>query len=173
MESDVHRKEKGSSTAPIEHAWSPIHFRSVPTADGGIGLKVDRDGSWQFTGHFHDGGGVNHCVAAVIAIRASGPVGTLFVFRAEGIMQVSNGKRTYSWDRHGMTAAIKSQFADLVKAHDWKARSAIRGPATATGFGAVLSGISNPPAQWIDMSGLVSAVEADLKAAGEIKIISK
>jgi hypothetical protein len=107
------------STVPqMTFNTGPITFGSLVAADGYGQLTVSRDGSFSFTGHFHDSGLADYNDSLVMALVS--PSGVCYTFTHTGHVSGSasllfgSGSRDDDWpSSSGQNAALAAGWADL------------------------------------------------------------
>jgi hypothetical protein len=105
----------------------PIVFDNGVPVGGWAYLKAFPDGSYNFTGHFHDSGATSYTVNIVWVLNSS--TGTAFTFATSGQVHgtFDAGSRDYDWNIQGNNAALVDAWDDLSAgfAQQWKASASL------------------------------------------------
>jgi hypothetical protein len=109
---------------PIVADWNPIVFGGGVPVGGWANLDINSDGSYNFSGSFHDSGLPPYDVAIVFAVRSS--KGAVFTFTTSGKVNgtIGGGSRDFIWDNVGNNGAIKGAWGDLAAGWSWQANAA-------------------------------------------------
>ena len=104
-----------------------IGFPTGIACGGSSNLVLRRDGSYTYSGHFHDSGGLDYSVknAWVVVDQA----GRAYTFADEGKVEGTNhifgAERDHDWATNGTNAEIANHWADLAGAASWRCTSEI------------------------------------------------
>jgi hypothetical protein len=102
-----------------------ITFGNGVPVGGWANLTVYGDGSYNFSGHFHDSGFPSYNTGIVWVLRASN--GTVFTFSNTGHVNgtVSPGSRDHNWNVSGVNPALARTWESLNRGYSsqWRARA--------------------------------------------------
>lgn len=100
----------------LEVNWAPITFNGGVPVGGNVLLKIWDDGTYSFTGHFHDSGLPSYNVQALLTV--TGHNGYVLTFSHEGHMAgtFEPGSRDNNWSIAGHNAYIATHWKDFEKA---------------------------------------------------------
>lgn len=123
-----------------------IVFNGGVPVGGWAQLIVRSDGSYTFTGHYHDSGATSYNVQFAWAIADGN--GRAYTFRANGHCAgtFESGSRDFDWNNSGTNPELAAHFGDLNAQYHWH---------------------WNASANW-DIGALVDSVIAAVKAAGVV-----
>ncbi|MDF0673955.1 MAG: hypothetical protein P0120_06380 [Nitrospira sp.] len=93
--------------------WGPIVFGNGIPVGGNAHVALYPDGSFQFSGHFHNSGFPDESVSLGVAIRANN--GRLFTMATSGHMggTITAGSRDYDWNNTGNNPDIAANWDAL------------------------------------------------------------
>jgi len=104
-----------------------ITFGGGVPVGGWANLTVYGDGSYNFSGHFHDSGFPSYNTGIVWAIRASN--GSVFTFSNTGHVAgtISPGSRDHDWNISGVNPALARTWESINRgaSHQWRARASL------------------------------------------------
>ncbi len=111
--------------APLPTQIGPFNSGSI-TFDGGVPvggwsqLTLYQNGSYVFSGHFHDSGAPSYNDSLVWGVRTSS--GVLFTFSHSGHMAgtFQSGSRDDDWNVQGTSAALAGAWPDLARGWRWR-----------------------------------------------------
>jgi hypothetical protein len=97
-----------------------IVFSSGVAVGGTSHLSLFPNGTYSFTGHFHESGATSHDVALVWVLRSAS--GTVFVFGREGRVHgtFESGSRDFDWGDSGTNPVLAAAWADLSIGYAWQ-----------------------------------------------------
>jgi hypothetical protein len=97
-----------------------ITFDNGVPVGGWMTLALFEDGTYSFSGHFHDSGFPSYDVDAVWVIVSSS--GKAFTFEVKGEMYgtVDSGSRDYDFAQNGQNDQLKEAWADLCAGYTWR-----------------------------------------------------
>jgi hypothetical protein len=97
-----------------------ITFDNGVPVGGWMTLALFEDGTYSFSGHFHDSGAPNYDVDAVWVIVSSS--GKAFTFEVKGHMNgtFESGSRDYDFAQNGQNDQLKDAWADLCAGYTWR-----------------------------------------------------
>jgi hypothetical protein len=120
-----------NSQAPYRRLGNGLVLRANITFGGGVpvggwaNLTVYGDGSYNFSGHFHDSGFPSYNTGIVWVLRASN--GTVFTFSNTGHVAgtVSPGSRDHNWNVSGVNPALARTWESMNRgySYQWRARA--------------------------------------------------
>jgi hypothetical protein len=104
-----------------------ITFGGGVPVGGWANLTVYGDGSYNFSGHFHDSGFPSYNTGIVWVLRASN--GTVFTFSNTGQVAgtISPGSRDHDWNISGVNPAFARTWESINRgySHQWRARASL------------------------------------------------
>jgi hypothetical protein len=104
-----------------------ITFSGGVPVGGWANLTIYGDGSYTFSGHFHDSGFPSYNTGIVWAVRASN--GTVFTFSNTGHVAgtISSGSRDHDWNISGVNPAIARNWESINRgvSNQWRARASL------------------------------------------------
>jgi hypothetical protein len=97
-----------------------ITFDNGVPVGGWMTLALFEDGTYSFSGHFHDSGAPSYDVDAVWVIVSSS--GKAFTFEVKGHMNgtFESGSRDYDFAQNGQNDQLKDAWADLCAGYTWR-----------------------------------------------------
>jgi hypothetical protein len=97
-----------------------ITFDNGVPVGGWMTLALFEDGTYSFSGHFHDSGFPSYDADAVWVIVSSS--GKAFTFEVKGSMYgtVDSGSRDYDFAQNGQNDQLKEAWADLCAGYTWR-----------------------------------------------------
>jgi hypothetical protein len=117
--------EIGFTGAPGERfdISTTIDFNGGVTVDGWARLRAARDGTWTFSGHFHDSGALSYDVGIVWVIAIPGS--TAFTFSAKGKVHglFEGGSRNYDWNVSGASSQLEARWDEIMSTGTWNWRA--------------------------------------------------
>jgi hypothetical protein len=98
--------------------WTIVFGGGVPVG-GWAQLTLYQNGAVNYTGHFHDSGGIGYGVSCVMAVRASD--GTVYTFSNKGTVggTFGGGSRDHDWSDNPTSSAIAAGWANLAAGWSW------------------------------------------------------
>lgn len=93
--------------------YAPIVFGGGVPVGGWSNLSAHPDGSYDFSGHFHDSGAASYNVSIVWVLNSSAGTAFTFATSGEGHGTFEPGSRDYDWDVPGNNAALAAAWDDL------------------------------------------------------------
>jgi hypothetical protein len=110
---------------PLPNELGPFNSGTI-TFDNGVPvggwttLALFQDGTYSFSGHFHDSGFPSYDVDAVWVIVSSS--GKAFTFEVKGEMYgtMDSGSRDYDFAQNGQNDQLKAAWADLCAGYTWR-----------------------------------------------------
>jgi len=120
---------QGSVPLPdqLDFDWNPIVFGGGVPVGGYSHLTIRKDGTYAFSGYFHDSGATEYNMALVWAVKDS--QNNVYTFEHKGHVSgtFESGSRDDDWETDGQNDAIAQNWASIV-ASDYAA-----GQANASG----------------------------------------
>jgi hypothetical protein len=115
----------------LDFDWNPIVFGGGVPVGGWSHLTIREDGTYSFTGHFHDSGGTEYNMSLVWAIKDSN--NQVYTFEHSGHVSgtFESGSRDDTWDVDGQNAAIARNWASIVAADNGSAEASASGDLTS------------------------------------------
>ena len=97
-----------------------ITFDNGVPVGGWMTLALFEDGTYSFSGHFHDSGAPSYDIDAVWVIVSSS--GKAFTFEVKGHMNgtFESGSRDYDFAQNGQNDQLKDAWADLCAGYTWR-----------------------------------------------------
>lgn len=97
-----------------------ISFDNGVPVGGWMTLALFQDGSYSFSGHFHDSGAPSYDIDGVWVIVSNS--GKAFTFEVKGHMNgtFESGSRDYDFAQNGQNDQIKDAWADLCAGYTWR-----------------------------------------------------
>jgi hypothetical protein len=112
---------QGSTPLPpqLDFDWNPIVFGGGVAVGGWAHLTLRQDGSYTFSGHFHDSGGVEYNMALVWGVKDGG-ANNVYTFEHQGHVSgtFEPGSRDDDWTVDGQNDVIKDNWASIVATND-------------------------------------------------------
>jgi hypothetical protein len=107
--------------------WNPIVFGGGVAVGGSAQLTLFRDGAVNFTGHFHDSGGLSYDMTCVFAVRAND--GTVYTFSRTGRVHgtFEAGSRDFDWGDNPTQTAVAAGWGNLTAGLSWHANAGANG----------------------------------------------
>lgn len=99
----------------------PIVFGGGVPVGGWSNLTLSPDGTFDFTGHFHNSGFVGFDASVGWVLKSA--TGTAFTWAAGGGMGGLGGDRDFNWNNAGKNAAIADAWDDLSAGCSWAWRA--------------------------------------------------
>jgi hypothetical protein len=108
---------QGSTPLPpqLDFDWNPIVFGGGVPVGGWSHLTLRQDGTYTFSGHFHDSGALEYNMALVWGVQA-GQNGNLYTFEHRGHVSgtFESGSRDDDWTVDGQNDIIRDNWAAIV-----------------------------------------------------------
>jgi hypothetical protein len=97
-----------------------ITFDNGVPVGGWMTLALFQDGTYSFSGHYHDSGAPSYDVDGVWVIVSSS--GKAFTFEVKGHMNgtFESGSRDYDFAQNGQNDQLKDAWADLCAGYTWR-----------------------------------------------------
>jgi hypothetical protein len=116
----------GTNRTPPSTAADGLTFSATIGFSGGVpvggwaNLSIFSDGSYNFSGQFHDSGFPSYDTGIVWVFRASN--GTAFVFSDGGHVAgtIGSGSRDHFWNASGTNAAIAAAWPAIQQGWNWR-----------------------------------------------------
>ena len=106
----------GSTPLPtqLDFDFNPIVFGNGVPVGGWSHLTLHSDGTYNFTGHFHDSGGTEYNVTLAWAVKDSNNM--VYTFQHQGHVSgtFESGSRDDNWSNDGQNDAISNNWAAIV-----------------------------------------------------------
>ncbi|PFO84576.1 hypothetical protein COJ88_29470 [Bacillus cereus] len=98
-----------------------ITFGNGVAVGGYANLTLHQDGSFNFSGHFHDSGGISYDTSFVWAVRDSNVPATIYVFAHNGRVHgtFESGSRDDNWGVSGTNPALHAGWSALERGGSW------------------------------------------------------
>jgi hypothetical protein len=100
----------------LEFDFPSITFDSGVPVGGFAHLTLRRDGTYKFSGHFHDSGATEYNVAAVIAVKDSANLVYTFQHQGHASGTFEPGSRDDDWSNDGQNADLANHWASFTTA---------------------------------------------------------
>jgi hypothetical protein len=109
----------GALPAQLDFDWNPIAFDNGVPVGGRMHLTLRRDGSYVFTGHFHDSGFTSYNF--VLAYVVKDPQNRAYTFTHKGHVRgtLEGGSRDHDWKVEGKNPAIAHNWASLAESRSY------------------------------------------------------
>ena len=106
---------QGAASPPgqLDYNFSPIVFDNGVPVGGFAHLTIKQDGSYVFSGHFHDSGATAYSTALVWAVKDSLNQAYSFAHSGSVAGTFESGSRDDDWNVTGQNAAIASNWANI------------------------------------------------------------
>jgi hypothetical protein len=103
--------------------WNPIVFGGGVPVGGWAQLTLHSNGAVNYSGHFHDSGGISYDMTCVYAVRAGD--GTVYTFAHKGRVHgtFEAGSRDDDWGDSPTSPALAAGWAALTGAWSWHAEA--------------------------------------------------
>jgi hypothetical protein len=97
----------------------PITFDGGIPVGGSMTLAVFKDGSYAFSGHFHDSGAPSYDVEGRVIVSTSGRA---FTFEAKGSTHgtFEAGSRNFDFSQNGHNDTIRDAWPELCAGYHWR-----------------------------------------------------
>lgn len=107
----------------LDFNWSPIAFGNGVPVGGWAHLTIRSDGSYTWSGHFHDSGFPSYDVSIAWGVKDN--QGTLYGFTDSGHTAgtVEPGPRNHDWNINGRDQRIADRWAFIAAGNTWDARA--------------------------------------------------
>jgi len=107
---------QGSVPLPeqLDFDWNPIVFGGGVPVGGYSHLTIRQDGSYSFSGHFHDSGATEYNMALVWAVEDSNNRAYTFEHIGHVSGTFESGSRDDTWENDGQNDAIAENWASIV-----------------------------------------------------------
>lgn len=123
---------QGSTPLPpqIDFDWNPIVFGGGVPVGGWSHLTLRQDGTYTFSGHFHDSGGLEYNMALVWGVKDS--QNKLYTFEHRGHVSgtFESGSRDDDWSVDGQNDSIAQNWANIIAADFASGRADASGDLT-------------------------------------------
>jgi hypothetical protein len=109
--------------ASLDFNFAPITFSSGIAAGGNAHLTVRQDGSYTFSGHFHDSGAAAYNTALVAVVKDL--VNRVYSFQHTGRIAgtFESGSRDDNWNVSAVNPAIADNWANISALATWHAQA--------------------------------------------------
>ncbi|MEB8702874.1 hypothetical protein P4H21_19205 [Bacillus cereus] len=96
-------------------------FGSGVAVGGSANLTLHQDGSFNFSGHFHDSGAISYDTSFVWAVKDSNVPATIYVFAHSGRVHgtFEAGSRDDNWGVSGTNPALHAGWSALERGWSW------------------------------------------------------
>lgn len=109
----------GSTPLPshLDFDWNPIVFGTGVAVGGWAHLTIRQDGTYSFSGHFHDSGAFEYNTALAWGVKDNNK-NTLYTFEHKGHVSgtFESGSRDDDWSQDGQSVVISENWAGIVAA---------------------------------------------------------
>ena len=102
--------------AQLDYNFSPIVFDNGVPVGGFAHLTIRQDGSYVFSGHFHDSGGTAYSTQLAWALKDTKGRAYSFAHTGSVAGTFESGSRDDDWNTPGVNPSIKANWADLLGA---------------------------------------------------------
>lgn len=120
-------KSKFTSTAGALGKLGPWHwdisFNNGVPVGGYADLVLLSDGSYTFSGHFHDSGAPSYNVAIAWVVKSSSGIGFSFTSSGHLAGTFEPGSRDHDWSNSGVNQAISNEWNKLQSGWEYQARA--------------------------------------------------
>lgn len=108
----------------LDFDWNPINFDNGVPVGGSSHLTIHKDGTYKFTGHFHDSGATEYNMTLAWAIKDSN--NNAYTFQHSGHVSgtFESGSRDDDWNIEGQNDSLSSNWANIVASNSGSALSA-------------------------------------------------
>jgi hypothetical protein len=117
-------------TNQLDFDWNPIVFDSGVAVGGFAHLTIRSDGTYSFSGHFHDSGGLEYNVYLVWAVKDSRNQVYTFQHRGHVSGTFESGSRDDDWSNDAQNDVIRDNWANIVAQWSWNAKAQADGDLT-------------------------------------------
>jgi hypothetical protein len=103
----------------------PITFSGGTPVGAWANLTLFSDGSYNFSGHFHDSGGTSYNTELVWAVKSG--AGVIYTFTHQGRVHgtFESGSRNDDWGNSGNNPALAAGWADLWAHWSWNWKAGV------------------------------------------------
>lgn len=104
----------GPLPAELTWTWSPIVFGNGVPVGGNSELTIRQDGTYVFSGHFHDSGATEYNMSLVCAVKDA--QNRVYTFEHQGHVSgtFESGSRDDNWNSTGQNDEITQNWASIV-----------------------------------------------------------
>lgn len=117
--------------AQLDFDWNPIVFGGGVAVGGSSHLTIRKDGSYSFSGHFHDSGGLEYNMSLAWAVKDANDQVYTFATQGHVAGTFESGSRDYNWANDAQNDAIANNWAAIVAANHATASATADGDITA------------------------------------------
>jgi uncharacterized membrane protein len=108
----------------LDFDWNPITFGNGVAVGGSSHLTVRKDGTYTFSGHFHDSGALEYNMSLAWAVKDSNNQAYTFETQGHVAGTFESGSRDYNWNTDGQNDAISTNWAAIATANTASATAA-------------------------------------------------
>lgn len=110
--------------AALDFDWNPIAFDNGVPVGGWSHLTIRQDGTYTFTGHFHDSGATEYNMTEAWAVKDSADKAYTFAHAGHVSGTFESGSRDDDWSVDGQNNAISQNWDKIVAANFGTAQAA-------------------------------------------------
>jgi hypothetical protein len=113
---DVQINESTPLPTQLDFDFNPIVFGNGVPVGGWSHLTIHSDGTYKFSGHFHDSGGTEYNVALAWAVKDSNNMAYTFQHSGHVSGTFESGSRDDDWNADGQNDALRDNWPAIVAA---------------------------------------------------------
>jgi hypothetical protein len=117
--------------AQLDFDWSPIVFNNGVPVGGSSHLTIHQDGTYHFTGQFHDSGAFDYNLALAWAVKDSQNQVYTFAHTGHVAGTFGSGSRDDIWQNDGQNDALTQNWANIVAANSAFAQASANSDVTS------------------------------------------
>jgi len=117
-------------TTQLDFDWPSITFGNGVPVGGNAHLTIHSDGTYTFSGHFHDSGATQYNMQLVWVVKDSTNTAYTFEHQGQVFGTFESGSRDDDWNNSGQNDEIKQNWANIVAGQTWKANADANGDLT-------------------------------------------
>jgi hypothetical protein len=114
----------------LDFDWNPIVFDSGVPVGGHAHVTIRSDGTYSFSGHFHDSGGTEYNMQLAWAVKDSRNIVYTFQHQGHVAGTFESGSRDDDWNNDAQNDAIRDNWANIVGNWSWTAQAQANGDLT-------------------------------------------
>jgi hypothetical protein len=117
-------------TNQLDFDWNPIVFGGGVPVGGYAHVTIRSDGTYSFTGHFHDSGALEYYMQLVWVVKDSKNIAYTFEHQGHVAGTFETGSRDDDWDNEAQNDAIRDSWANIVAGWSWTSNAQANGDLT-------------------------------------------